>query len=262
MPQARRFNEPRTNRRRQVQSDYRQFFDTSIAPIDLLQHNFDGAHASIAAPRIAHVHPNPTVFVRYSPANCWVGGQRGGPMSTQLHLKTPWRKSQSRKPLAPLTDTAGITMEADIATTSTRAPRAAAIPEVDFRRQIAEAVRAPRRKGELTAWQGTLVRSYIDSHLSSSISTTTLATLVQLSSGHFSRSFRYTFGETPREYIMRRRVLFSQRLMMDSRSTLAQVALEAGLHDQSHFCRTFRRIVGATPGAWRRALRALSGATG
>ncbi len=181
-------------------------------------------------------------------------------MSTQLHLKTPWCTSQSRRPLAPLPVTARITIEADSPTAGTRAPQASAIPDVDLRRQIAEAARVPRRKGELTAWQGKLVRSHIESHLSSSIRTTTLASLVHLSTSHFSRSFRHTFGETPREYIRRRRVLFSQRLMMDSRSTLAQVALEAGLHDQSHFCRTFRRIVGATPGAWRRALRAMSGA--
>jgi AraC-like DNA-binding protein len=29
----------------------------------------------------------------------------------------------------------------------------------------------------------------------------------------------------------------------------------AGLSDQSHFTRTFRRIVGETPNAWRRARR-------
>jgi AraC-like DNA-binding protein len=84
-------------------------------------------------------------------------------------------------------------MEADIATAGTRAPQAAAIPEVDRRRHIAEAAQVPRRKGELAAWQGKLVRSYIESHLSSSIRTTALATLVQLTISHFSRLFRHTF---------------------------------------------------------------------
>jgi hypothetical protein len=47
-------------------------------------------------------------------------------MSTQLHLKTPWRTSQSRRTLAPLPVTAGITMGADIATAGTRVPTASA----------------------------------------------------------------------------------------------------------------------------------------
>jgi hypothetical protein len=77
MTQARRIIDPRTNRRRLVQSVCRQFFDTSAStPIDLPQHDVDGTHDSIAALRIAHVRPNLTAFVRYSPASYWVGGQR------------------------------------------------------------------------------------------------------------------------------------------------------------------------------------------
>jgi transcriptional regulator GlxA family with amidase domain len=37
---------------------------------------------------------------------------------------------------------------------------------------------------------------------------------------------------------------------------LAQVALETGFAEQSHFTRVFRRIAGTTPRAWQRERRA------
>jgi AraC-like DNA-binding protein len=49
-----------------------------------------------------------------------------------------------------------------------------------------------------------------------------------------------------------RRGIRAQELLIRSREPLAQIALRCGLSDQSHFTRVFRRLVGVTPGAWRR----------
>jgi AraC family transcriptional regulator len=43
-----------------------------------------------------------------------------------------------------------------------------------------------------------------------------------------------------------------QQLMLNSDFSLTQIALEIGMCDQAHFCRTFRRVVGINPNAWRR----------
>jgi AraC-like DNA-binding protein len=40
--------------------------------------------------------------------------------------------------------------------------------------------------------------------------------------------------------------------MLNSDFSLTQIALEIGMCDQAHFCRTFRRVVGINPNAWRR----------
>jgi AraC-like DNA-binding protein len=47
----------------------------------------------------------------------------------------------------------------------------------------------------------------------------------------------------------------AQGLMLTTAETLCAIALRCGLSDQSHFTRLFRRVVGETPYAWRRARR-------
>ena len=106
--------------------------------------------------------------------------------------------------------------------------------------------------GGLAPWQAKCIRSYIEDKLGSSIRATDLAGVVRLSTSHFFRAFRRTFGETPRAYIMQRRIRRAQELMLTSRLPLSQVALECGMCDQAHLCRVFRRIVGINPNAWRR----------
>jgi AraC family transcriptional regulator len=107
-------------------------------------------------------------------------------------------------------------------------------------------------QGGLAPWQAKRLRSHIENKLDSSIRATDLAGLVQLSTSHFFRAFRKTFGESPLTYIMKRRIRRAQQLMLTSRLRLSQVALECGLCDQAHLSRAFRRIVGTNPNAWRR----------
>jgi AraC-like DNA-binding protein len=106
--------------------------------------------------------------------------------------------------------------------------------------------------GGLALWQANRVRAYISANLHARIRAHDLAAMLQLSAGHFSRAFRRTFGQAPKSYITSRRVLRAQELLIRSGEPLAQVALQCGLSDQSHFTRVFRRVVGVTPGAWRR----------
>jgi AraC-like DNA-binding protein len=73
-----------------------------------------------------------------------------------------------------------------------------------------------------------------------------------LSTSHFSRAFKATFGTTVLDYIHRRRVERAQQLMLVSEQSLVEIALSCGFADQAHYCRIFRTIVGLSPNAWRR----------
>jgi len=67
-----------------------------------------------------------------------------------------------------------------------------------------------------------------------------------------ARSFRRHYGESPGDYIRRERIRRACERLTDSQVSLAAVAAELGFTDQSHFTRVFRKLVGTTPGAWRR----------
>lgn len=113
-------------------------------------------------------------------------------------------------------------------------------------------IQAPARGG-LAPWQIRKVASYVDANLDQTIRNEDLATLARLNASHFGRAFRTSFGEPPHEYVIRRRVERAQGLMLSTSAPLSSIALDCGLADQAHLSRLFRRVVGESPRAWRRA---------
>lgn len=108
-------------------------------------------------------------------------------------------------------------------------------------------------RGGLSPWQIRKVANHIEAHLDRPIRNEDLATIVRLNPSHFGRAFRNSFGEPPHEYVIRRRVERAQGLMLSTDASLSDIALDCGLADQSHLTRLFRRMVGESPRAWRRA---------
>jgi AraC family transcriptional regulator len=67
-----------------------------------------------------------------------------------------------------------------------------------------------------------------------------------------SRTFRRFYGEPIGDYLRRIRVQFACQKLADPEVDLAQVGIEAGFADQSHFTRMFKRVTGLTPGDFRK----------
>jgi AraC family transcriptional regulator len=162
----------------------------------------------------------------------------------------------SNDALARLLTTATVALDTDRRAARSCIQRVAVLLGIELNSGAERAAGHSCLPGGLAPWQAKCIRSYIEDKLGSSIRTTDLAGVVQLSTSHFCRAFRQTFGETPFAYIMERRVRRAQDLMLTSRVPLSQVALECGMCDQAHFCRVFRRIVGINPNAWRRQFSA------
>jgi AraC family transcriptional regulator len=105
----------------------------------------------------------------------------------------------------------------------------------------------------LAPWQLRRVLIHIDSNLDSPIRNRELAAAAHLSEFHFNVAFRKSVGHSPHEYVIRRRMERAQGLMLSTDKALSEIAAECGLADQPHFTRLFRRFVGESPAAWRRA---------
>ena len=82
----------------------------------------------------------------------------------------------------------------------------------------------------------------------------TIAKEAGLSRSHFHRAFRASMGAPPHRWLIERRIRRAQELMLTPDKPLAEIAIETGFADQPHFTRAFSKVVGASPGAWRRTL--------
>jgi AraC family transcriptional regulator len=160
--------------------------------------------------------------------------------------------ADSNAALASLLATATAALDTDRGAAKNCIQRAATLLGIDLRLGGEGPAERPYLRGGLATWQAKRIRSYIADKLDSRLLAAELAGVVQLSTSHFHRAFRKTFGETPAAYIMKRRIRRAQELMLSSRKPLSQVALECGMCDQAHLCRSFRRFVGINPNAWRR----------
>jgi AraC-like DNA-binding protein len=56
----------------------------------------------------------------------------------------------------------------------------------------------------------------------------------------------------PHAWLLQCRVDAAKSMLRDRRLPLSEVALGCGFADQSHFTRVFSRLVGVSPGLWRR----------
>ena len=78
-----------------------------------------------------------------------------------------------------------------------------------------------------------------------------LATSVGVHPVHLAREFRKFYRCTIGEYIRQLRIEHACRELSISDASLASIASAAGFSDQSHFSRTFKRLVDMTPAQYR-----------
>ena len=106
--------------------------------------------------------------------------------------------------------------------------------------------------GGLAPWRVARLNRYIEANLAAPLTLSELAPQAQLSTSHFIRAFKISFGTTPRAYVLRKRLERAQELMRSTPDALADIAAACGLCDQSHLTRLFRRFTGMSPQQWRR----------
>ncbi len=94
-------------------------------------------------------------------------------------------------------------------------------------------------------------RDLMDREYARPLDVAALARTALMSTAHFSRQFRATYGETPYAYLMTRRIERAKALLRRGDLSVTEVCLEVGCTSLGSFSARFTELVGETPTAYR-----------
>jgi len=96
------------------------------------------------------------------------------------------------------------------------------------------------------------VLGYVEANLGAPLRVSRLAAVAHLERTYFARAFRARFGVTPARYVQRLRLDRAKRMLLETDLTLRTIADRNGYTDVHHFAKSFKKLTGTTPGAFRR----------
>jgi transcriptional regulator GlxA family with amidase domain len=94
-------------------------------------------------------------------------------------------------------------------------------------------------------------RDLMDRDYAQPLDVPALARTALMSPGHFSRSFRAAYGETPYSYLMTRRIERAKALLRRGDLTVTEVCVAVGCTSLGSFSSRFTELVGESPSAYR-----------
>lgn len=94
-------------------------------------------------------------------------------------------------------------------------------------------------------------RDRMDREYAEPLDIAALAATALMSPGHFQRSFRAEYGETPYAYLMTRRVERAKALLRRGDLSVTEVCMAVGCTSLGSFSSRFTELVGETPSAYR-----------
>ncbi len=96
-------------------------------------------------------------------------------------------------------------------------------------------------------------KELVDAHYADPLTVDDMARAANLSRSHFTREFRRTFGETPRAYLITRRLERAAALLRNTDRSVAEICHSVGIESIGSFTTGFTRTFGRPPTAYRAA---------
>ena len=130
------------------------------------------------------------------------------------------------------------------------------VPVVDAKGAIIGTAGITRAAGPASGLEGTApgfgpALAHMRAHFQHEITNRQLASISHMSLRGFERQFLAAFHLTPQRFLRKLRLRLASRALMYTDASLAEIALQYGFADQSHFSREFRRQFGRTPREYR-----------
>ena len=94
-------------------------------------------------------------------------------------------------------------------------------------------------------------RDRMDREYAQPLDVPALARDALMSTGHFARSFRAAYGESPYSYLMTRRIERAKALLRRGDLSVTEVCMEVGCTSLGSFSSRFTELVGESPSAYR-----------
>lgn len=97
------------------------------------------------------------------------------------------------------------------------------------------------------------VRQYINANYLNYIKLNELAKVADISKYYLIKQFEECSGLSPHQYITNLRINHAKKLLKSNKNS-ADIALESGFYDQSHFTKCFKEYTGVTPMTYKSCL--------
>ena len=95
------------------------------------------------------------------------------------------------------------------------------------------------------------VKNHIDNNFRSGFKLENLASLANLSPNFFCKIFKRIIGETPINYINKKRVFAAKRRLLETNDTIKEISYWCGFDNETYFCTLFKKLEGITPLQYR-----------
>ncbi len=93
---------------------------------------------------------------------------------------------------------------------------------------------------------------YVEQHLYDKISVHEIAAASHYSTYHFSRIFKALVGDTPKEYLRKRRLTVAAKQLLSEEVSILDLALQCQFDSQEAFTRAFKALFNVTPAQYRK----------
>lgn len=94
--------------------------------------------------------------------------------------------------------------------------------------------------------------SYLREHYMEDIDMGELAHKFGVTSSYLSQQFRKKTGDSPIRYLTEIRINEAKRLLIQTQASISEIGIKVGYPDQFYFSKTFRKLEGKSPHAFRK----------
>ncbi len=112
---------------------------------------------------------------------------------------------------------------------------------------------AQQSSGEREVSSALRIKEYIDAHYLEELKLSTIASALHVSTYYLSHTFKDLTGDSPMQYIIKRRMDAAQNLLLTTNYSITDIAMRCGYNNSNYFQSVFNNLVGMPPGKYRKA---------